>query len=126
PVPVVLLDVLAVVSLRPVEAEEALLDDPVLAVPQCDREARVLQQIGQAREAVLAPPECPGVGVVEGEVLPRIAIGGVVLADRAPCTFGQVRPPLVPRAGLFGSAGHPAGLLHALVLAHRRRVVRWG
>ena len=117
-VPVVLLDILAVIALSAVEAEQALLEDRVLTVPQRQRKAGVLQQIAQARQAVLVPAEDPGVGVFEGEVLPGIAVRGVVLAHRPPCPLGQVGPPLVPGTRLFGPAGHPARLLHPLVLTH--------
>src|SRR5262249_883123 len=51
---------------------------------------------------------------VVGEVVPGVAVGGVVLADRAPLPLGQVRPPALPvadalavlrEAEAFGVAG---------------------
>ena len=38
--------------------------------------------------------------MVVGEVGPRLAVGAVVLADRAPLALAQVRTPQVPVAGL--------------------------
>ena len=54
-VEVVLLDVLAVVALAVGQAEQPLLEDRVLAVPQGQREAELLLVVGDAGEAVLAP-----------------------------------------------------------------------
>jgi hypothetical protein len=52
---VVLLDVLAVVALAVGETEEALLQNRIATVPQCDREAKPLVVIAEPRQAVLAP-----------------------------------------------------------------------
>ena len=54
-VEVVLLDVLAVVALAVGQAEQPLLEDRVLAVPQGQREAEPLLVVGDAGQAVLAP-----------------------------------------------------------------------
>ena len=54
-VEVVLLDVLAVVALAVGQAEQPLLEDRVLAVPEREREAEPLLVVGDAGEAVLAP-----------------------------------------------------------------------
>ena len=54
-VEVVLLDVLAVIALAVGQAEQPLLEDRVLAVPQGQREAEPLLVVGDAGQAVLAP-----------------------------------------------------------------------
>ena len=54
-VEVVLLDVLAVVAFAVGQAEQPLLEDRVLAVPQRDGEAELLLVVGDAGEAVFAP-----------------------------------------------------------------------
>jgi hypothetical protein len=96
-VEVILLDVLAVVALVAVEAEEALLQDRVAAVPECEREAEQLVAVAEAGEPVLAPAVSLRARQVVGEVVPRVAVGAVVLAHGAPRAFGDVRPPTPPR-----------------------------
>ena len=54
-VEVVLLHVLAVVALAVGQAEQPLLEDRILAVPQRQREAEQLLVVADAGEAVLAP-----------------------------------------------------------------------
>ena len=54
-VEVVLLDVLAVVALTVGQAEEALLEDRVLAVPERERETEELAVVGDAGECRLRP-----------------------------------------------------------------------
>jgi hypothetical protein len=54
-VEVVLLDVLAVIAFAVGQAEQALLQDRVFAVPQREREAQPLFVVGNAAEAVFSP-----------------------------------------------------------------------
>ena len=96
-VPPVLLGVLAVVALRAGQAEDALLQDRVAAVPEREREAERLPVVADAREPVLAPAVGARAGVVVREVAPRVAVGAVVLAHRAPGALAEVRPPVPPR-----------------------------
>ena len=93
---VVLLDVLAVVALVPRQAEQALLENRIAAVPERKRQADVLMPIANAAEAVLVPTVGAGAGVVVRKVFPRGATGAVVLADRAPGAFTQIRSPALP------------------------------
>ena len=95
-VEVVLLDVLAVIALAVGQAEQALLEDRVLAVPQGEREAEPLLVVGDAGEAVLAPAVGARAGLVVGEVVPGVAAFAVVLADGPPLAFAEVGPPLLP------------------------------
>ena len=100
-VEVVLLDVLAVVALAVGQAEQPLLEDRVLAVPQRQREAEPLLVVGDAGQAVLAPAVGARAGLIVAEVVPGVAALAVVLADGPPLPFAQVRPPLLPRGRLF-------------------------
>ena len=102
-VEVVLLDVLAVVALGPGQAEEALLQDRVLPVPQRQREADLLLAIADAGDAVLVPAIGARSGMVVREVFPRLAVLAVVLAHGAPCAIADVRAPSAPVAS--GTAG---------------------
>jgi hypothetical protein len=56
-VEVALLHVLAVIALAVREAEEPLLEDGILAVPQGQGEAEELPVVGDSPQSVLAPPE---------------------------------------------------------------------
>jgi hypothetical protein len=91
---VILLHVLAVISLGVGQAEEALLDDRVLAVPERGGEADDLLIVADAAQPVFAPVVGAAAGLVVAEVGPGVAVEAVVLADRAPLPLAQVRPPL--------------------------------
>src|SRR6185437_12241549 len=107
-VPPVLLDVLAVVALRPGQSEQPLLEEGIPAVPQRETDAEVLVDVAEPGEAVLAPSVSAGPGVIERQVVPRVAVLAVVLADRAPLPLADVGPPRVPRAGLLQPVLQPA------------------
>ncbi len=94
--PPVLLDVLAVVALRPGQAEHPLLEDRVPAVPERERHAQLLADVADAGHPVLAPAVGAGAGVVVREVVPGLAAGAVVLTHRPPGSLREVRAPLVP------------------------------
>jgi hypothetical protein len=95
-VEVVFLDVLAVIALVVGQAEEALLEDRVAAVPEGQSEAEVLEAVAEAGQAVLVPAVGAAAGVVVREGGPGVAVGAVVLADGAPGAFGDVGSPVSP------------------------------
>ena len=95
-VEVVFLDVLAVIAFAVGQAEQAFLEDRVLAVPQGQREAEPLLVVGDAGQAVLAPAIGAGAGLVVAEVVPGVAAFAVVLAHGAPLPLAEVRPPFLP------------------------------
>src|SRR5262249_19936970 len=95
-VEVVFLHVLAVVALGIGEAEGALLDDRIDAVPEGEGKAEPLLVVRDAEEAVLAPAVGAGAGVIVGEIVPGAAVLAVVLAAGAPLPLGQVRAPSLP------------------------------
>src|SRR5262249_46442130 len=98
---VVLLDVFAVIALAVGQAEQALLEDRIDAVPQRQGEAEELVVVGDAAEAVLAPAVRARAGLVVGEVGPGVAALAVVLPHRAPLALGEIRSPLAPRDALL-------------------------
>ena len=102
-VEVVLLDVLAVIALAVGQAEQALLQDRVLAVPEGQREAEPLLVVGDAGQPVFAPAIGARAGLIVGEVIPGVAALAVVLAHRSPLSLAQVRPPFFPGNLLFPS-----------------------
>ena len=91
------LHVLAVVAVLVWQAEESLLQDRVLPVPERKREAEELHVVADAGEAVFAPAIRAAVCVPEGEVRPRVTGGRIVLAHGAPLAVGEVWPPPPPR-----------------------------
>ena len=95
-VEVVLLHILAVVALAVGEPVQALLQDGITTVPQCQREAQLLLVVAQSAEPVLAPLVRARARMVMREVVPGIAVFAVILADRAPLPLAQVGPPLLP------------------------------
>src|SRR5262249_25130375 len=114
---VILFDVLAVVALAVGQAEQALLDDGVHAVPEGQSETEALLIVGSATQAVLAPVIRARAGLVVAEVVPGVATFAVVLAHRPPLTVGEIRAPFPPRglgltsfleaASLFGHERPP-------------------
>src|SRR5207247_3167637 len=109
---VALLDVLAVVALRPGQAEQPLLEDRVGLVPEDEREAEQAAIVGDAQQAILAPAVGAGAGMVVGEVVPGGAGGRVVLAHGAPLAHRQVGAPALP-GGAAGAGVGEAGVLGA-------------
>ena len=119
-VPPVLLGVLAVVALVAGQAEDPLLEDRVVPVPERERQAQLLSRVADAGQAVLAPAVRARAGLVVGEVLPGVPLGAVVLADRAPRALRDVRAPqlgaLVAQpcallgAARYGSRAHASSL----------------
>ena len=110
-VPPVLLRVLAMVALIAGEPEDPLLEDRIASVPQRERQAEPLLDVGEAGQAVLPPPVRPRAGMIVRQVLPRGASGAVVLAHRPPLAFREVRAPVVPVAGLPQPVLQPAEAL---------------
>ena len=101
-VEVVLLDVFPVVALGIGEAEQPLLEDRVLLVPQRQRQAQPLLVVADPGETVLAPPVRAGPRLIMTEVRPGIPVLAVVLPDRAPLPFAEIRPPGAPRHAFPG------------------------
>ena len=93
---VALLDVLAVVAFAVGQAEQPLLQDRVVAVPQRQGETQDLLIVADAVQAVLTPAVGPAAGGVVAERFPGRPARTVVLADGAPLTLAQVRAPLLP------------------------------
>src|SRR5262249_15887823 len=95
-VEVIFLDVFPVVGLAVGETEKAFLEDRVLAVPECERKAKMLLIVGESRQTVLAPVIGARACLVMAEVVPGISIFAVVFANGAPLALAQVGAPLPP------------------------------
>src|SRR5262249_31451410 len=116
-VEIVLLDILAVVALAAGQAEQAFLEDGVLAVPQGQGEAEVLVTVTDAGQAILVPAIGPRAGMIMREIVPGIAVRAVVLADRPPGPLRHERPPAVP-VPLMLAVHQEANSLACVVNAH--------
>ena len=99
-VEVVLLDVLAVVALDGRDAEQPLLQDGVVAVPEGGGEDEELIAVADAGDAVLAPAVRLAPGQVVREVAPGVAVGAVVLADSGPGAVADIGAPAAPAADI--------------------------
>jgi hypothetical protein len=91
--PPVLLDVLAVVSLRVRQAEQSLLEAVVAFVPHGHTEIEEAVAIAQPGDAVLPPAVGPDMGLLERERRPGVPIGRVVLPDCPPLAARDIRSP---------------------------------
>src|SRR6516162_268860 len=94
---VVFLDVLAVVTLAVGQAEKAIFENWVLAVPESQRETETLLVVGDAGQAVLAPAIGAGARLIVAEVVPGVTAFAVIFADGPPLALAQVGTPLFPR-----------------------------
>jgi hypothetical protein len=102
-----LFHILPVVALGAGQAEEAFLQKGIATVPKRDRETEAALAVGESEQAILAPPIGPAAGLFVIEITPRVAVRRVILAHRAPLSFGQVRTPAFPVVGsrlVFGQA----------------------
>jgi hypothetical protein len=93
---IVFLDVLPVVPLLVGQAEQPLLDDGVVPVPQGRGEAQNLALVAQSRQPVLSPAVGAGTGLVVGEVVPGVSRVAVILPHGPPLPLAEVRTPEFP------------------------------
>ena len=104
-VEVVLLDVLTMVALGVGQAEQAFLQDRVPLVPQRESQAQPLLVVADPGDAILTPPVRAGPGLVVAEVGPGVSVVAVILPDRAPLPFAEIRSPRSPRQRPSGLPG---------------------
>src|SRR5271154_1392788 len=93
---IIFLDVLPMIGLAVGQAERALLEYRVLAVPQCQRKAQSLVIVAETGEAVLPPVISARTGLIVTKIVPCVPVAAVVLAHGAPLAFAEVGPPLPP------------------------------
>ncbi len=82
--PVILLDVLAVIALVAGESKQTFFEYGVLSVPDRDRMTEMLIAIGYAGYTVFTPAIGLAARVVVREILPRRTVRAVILANGAP------------------------------------------
>src|ERR1700761_3770003 len=107
------------ITLRTGQAEDALFQAGIASVPERQCETQPLRPVAEARKPILVPAIGAGSRMLIGKISPRIAVGAVVLAHRAPGPFADIRPDDLPIAGDVGRrVGEPC------VLRRRRRFLR--
>src|SRR4029077_6750642 len=89
-------DVFAVVALRTSQPIEPLLDKRIFSIPECERENQSALPVAPAEQSVLAPAISAPAGQIVREVAPGVAIGGVILAHRAPLPLCEIGAPALP------------------------------
>src|SRR5262249_33430129 len=93
---VILLHVFAVVPLVSGQAEEPFLENGIRFVPESEAETDVLMAVANGGEPILVPAVSARAGLVVRKIFPGFAGGAVVLANCAPGTVTDVRPPALP------------------------------
>jgi hypothetical protein len=94
---VAFLDILArVVTLAIGQAEQALFEDEILAIPKNGSETGAALAVAPSEEAIFARPINATSRVIVRKMVPGGAVRGVVFAHRAPLRFRQVGPPPLP------------------------------
>jgi hypothetical protein len=91
-----LLDVFAMVAFMASESEQALFEEGILAVPQCNRKAEPALPIRDAEQTVFTPAIGAAAGVVVGKVLSTRARFRVVLPHGGPLAFAEIGAPALP------------------------------
>jgi hypothetical protein len=102
-IPPILLDVLAVVSLRSGEAEHALFQDRVNTVPKSQGQTKIMVNVRKTGHAVFVPSVGSGSRVIMWKEAPGVAVVAVVLPYGAPGALREIWAPLIPRVR-FGEA----------------------
>src|SRR6185437_9927110 len=82
---ILLLHILAVIALRSADTEQSLFQNRVFAVPQRDRETEPAFAVGDAEQAVLAPPVRAAAGMVMWKIIPTGSRGRIVLTNSPHC-----------------------------------------
>src|SRR5271154_4252826 len=96
-VEVIFLNVFAVVALAVGQPEHAFFKDRVFTVPQAYAEAKHLPVIADPGKTTFSPMIGAGPGLVMAEVVPRVTVVAVVLANCAPLPFAEIGAPPSPR-----------------------------
>src|SRR5262249_55250035 len=106
------------------QAEEPLLEDGILPVPQGQGKAEMLSVVRDPGQPVLTPSIGARARLVVAEVIPGIPRVAVVLTHRAPLPLGEIRAPLPPGHALLPGRRQPLVLSRFVAHAHTRSLHR--
>src|SRR5260221_743532 len=104
---VAFLHVLAVVAFRRRQAEKTFLQNRIALIRESWGKDEQLIAIANAGDAVFAPTICLAPRQVMRQVIPGVAIGAVVFANRRPSTIGDIGSPATPIAFIVGDFAEP-------------------
>jgi hypothetical protein len=91
-----LLDIFTVVTFRSGKTKEPFFQDRIATIPESKGKAEALVVVTNAKQPVFTPAVGAGTGVIVRQVIPGIAVFGIVLPNGAPGTFGQIGTPATP------------------------------
>ena len=91
-----LFHVLAVIPLPVGQTKESLLENGVAPIPEGERQAKVLLIIRPARNPIFTPPISPAPGVIMRKISPSITARAIILTNRTPLAFRNIRAPAPP------------------------------
>ena len=103
------LDVLAMIALGVGEAEQTLLQNRVVLVPQSEADAPKQLVVGETGQSVLAPAVGAAAGMVVRKIIPSGAAWAIVFAHGAPLALAQIGSPAAPIIAAVGGV-KPAAL----------------
>ena len=86
------------VALGTSESKQPLFENRIAAIPERQREAKPALAIANAQQTIFTPAIGSTASLVVRELLPGIAVLGVIFPDRSPLSLGQIRPPALPVA----------------------------
>src|SRR5262249_58226410 len=86
-VEVVFLHILPVVPFTVRQPKEALFKNGISSIPESNSKTELLLIVGNPGDAIFAPAVSAGARRVVTEVVPRVPVLTVVLADRSPLTL---------------------------------------
>jgi hypothetical protein len=89
------------------QAEEPLLQDVILFVPQGECETDVLMTVAKPGDAIFAPTVGAGTRMIVRKIVPRVTDCAVILADRSPLALGKVWSPAFPVNFSIGACLQP-------------------
>ena len=93
---IALLDIFAVISFGPGQAEQTLFQNRIALIPQRHDKAEPAFAIGEAQQAIFAPAIRPAARMIMREITPAIPVGGIILPNRSPLPLGKIGSPAFP------------------------------
>src|SRR5258708_14335678 len=95
---VILFYIFAVISFMARKTKETLFQDRIAAIPERKCEAKTLMTVADTGNAILIPAIGAGASLVGRKIIPRLAVGAVILTYRTPGKFTHVTAPAFPLA----------------------------
>src|SRR5262249_26285368 len=98
---IIFFDVLAMIPFAVGQTEQPLFDNRIFPVPERQCKAKELLIVGDSSQTIFAPSIGARARLVVTKIVPRIAVGAIIFAHRAPLPLAQIRAPFSPRRPEF-------------------------